>query len=488
MRLFLSTFKGKRTPRGAILIPALVFGAIAFLITTALFQLGVFNLRLSRQAVERERALQVAEAGVDYYRWHLAHAPTDYQDGTGGPGPYVHDVRDKDGVVIGQFTLTITPPPIGSTVVRIRSTGRVNANQNVPRTIETTLGIPSLANYAVAADDVMRFGAGTEIFGEVHSNNGIRFDGLAHNQVTSSRDTYDDPDHSGAEEFGVHTHVTPVDPIPPSPMPNRPDVFEAGRAVSATPIDFAGMTGDLAQIKTDAQSGGRYYAPSGVLGYHIVLKTNDTFDIYRVTSLVPPPSISCTNSAGQSGWGTWSIQNQVLHHTAAIPANGLIFVEDHVWVDGQIDTARVTIASGRFPDVPTLRTNIIVNNDLRYTNTDGSDTIGLIAQGNFNVGMVSDNDLRIDAALIAQNGRVGRHYYRPPGGGQTRCSPYHIRQTLTLLGMIATRQRYGFAYTDGTGYQTRNINYDANLRFSPPPSFPLTTNQYEILSWEEVEG
>ena len=53
--------------------------------------------------------------------------------------------------------------------------------------------------------------------------------------------------------------------------------------------------------------------------------------------------------------------------------------------------------------------------------------------------------------------------------------------------MIVTDQRYGFAYTDGTGYQTRNIIYDANLLYSPPPSFPLTSDQYQTISWEEVK-
>lgn len=68
------------------------------------------------------------------------------------------------------------------------------------------------------------------------------------------------------------------------------------------------------------------------------------------------------------------------------------------------------------------------------------------------------------------------------------CAPYHIRQTVTLYGMIATSKRYGFAYTDGTGYQNRNLTYDANLLYGPPPSFPLTSDQYTILSWEEIEN
>ena len=53
--------------------------------------------------------------------------------------------------------------------------------------------------------------------------------------------------------------------------------------------------------------------------------------------------------------------------------------------------------------------------------------------------------------------------------------------------MIGSYQRYGFAYTDGTGYQTRNLIYDVNLLYGPPPSFPLTTDTYQTISWEEVK-
>ena len=330
----------------------------------------------------------------------------------------------------------------------------------------------------------MRFGAGTEVFGPIHSNQGIRFDGLAHNVVTSAVTSYDDPDHSGGNEFGVHTHIIPTDPLPPSVVPQRTDIFEVGRQFPLPAVDFAGITADLAQMKTDAQTNGFYRPSAGALGYHIVLKTDDTFDLYRVTGLVNPPS-GCTNNAGQSGWSTWSIQNQQLIGNYPFPTNGIIFLEDDIFVDGQINSGRLNIVAAFLPDNPPLRKNIIVNNDLLYTNYDGSDVLGLIAQGNINVGLVSEDDLQIDAALIAQNGRVGRHYYRPPGGGSQRCSPNHVRQTITLWGMIATNQRYGFAYTDDTGYQTRNLNYDGSLLYGPPPSFPFTSDQYVTLTWGE---
>lgn len=473
----------KANNQGQILIQVIVFGSIAIYFIGGFAGWAIMNLKVARHTFNREQAIQIAESGVDYYRWHLAHAPTDFQDGTGGPGPYIHDFKNKDGNIIGQFTLDITPPPLGSTLVKIKSTGRVNADANISRTIITNLAKPSFAKYAVVANAKMRFGEGTEVFGPIHSNQGIRFDGLAHNVVSSAVADYDDPDHGGGNEFGVHTHISPIDPLPPNPVPSRIDVFKAGRQFPVPAIDFAGITADLAQMKADAQANGFYRSSSGALGYHVVLRVDDAFDLYRVTGFVNAPS-GCTNPS-QSGWSTWSIQNQNFIGNYPLPANGIMFFEDNVFVHGQINSGRVTIVAALLPDNPPFRKNIIVNNDLLYTNYDGSDAIGLIAQGNINVGMVSEDDLRIDAALIAQNGRVGRYYYRPPWGPWRRCSPYHIRQTITSYGMIGTNQRYGFAYTDGTGYQIRNLIYDANLLYGPPPSFPLTSDQYITLSWEE---
>lgn len=335
------------------------------------------------------------------------------------------------------------------------------------------------------------------MFGPIHSNGGVRFDGLAHNVISSAVAQYNDADHSGNDEFGVHTHVNvppgsgvnnnfrPLE-APPNTVPIRTDVFEAGRQLAVPAVDFAGITADLAQMKTDAQANGFYRGNAGALGYHVVLRMDDTFDLYRITGFTNTPS-GCTNSQSQSGWGTWSISNQNLIGNYSFPVNGIIFLEDDIFVDGQVNTGRVTIVAAFLPDNPPFRKNIIVNQDLLYTNYDGQDTVGLIAQGNINVGMVSDDNLRIDAALIAQNGRVGRYYYRPPGGGSNRCSPYHMRQTITLWGMIGTSQRYGFAYTDGNGYQTRNLNYDGSLLYAPPPSFPLTSDQYTTISWEETK-
>ncbi|MCB9805747.1 hypothetical protein H6775_01140 [Candidatus Nomurabacteria bacterium] len=473
--------------RGFVLLNSIVFGTIATILIIGLTSWFGVTIKGSRGLANREQAFHIAEAGIDYYRWHLAHNRDDYQDGTEGDGPYIHDFFDKDGNKIGEFSLNITKPITGSTVVTIESTGTIETDQDVSRTIRTQLAIPSFAKYVFVADEAVRFGEDTEVFGQVHSNDGIRFDGLAHNLVTSAKEDYDDPDHSGQKEWAVHTHVSPTDALPPTAMADRFDIFEIGREVGVPAIDFDGLTSDMADLKTDAQENGHYYASSGKQGYRILFKADNTYDLYKVESQASKHS-SCNNALGQSKWDTWSVDAESFIGNYEIPENGIIFLEDHTWVEGEIDGSRVTVAVARFPEAPGQYRNIIINNDLEYNNFDGTDVIGLIAQGDIHIGMISDDNLIINAAMIAQNGRVGRYYYRGPWSRKPGCSPYHVRSEVDIYGMIATRQRYGFAYTDNTGYQTRNITYDTNLLFAPPPNFPLTSDQYEIISWEEVEN
>ena len=477
--------------RGDILLSVLIFSAITVTITIGLVNWGAAMLRAIRTTATREQAFQIAEAGVDYYQWHLAQSPNDYKDGTNAAGPYVHKFFDKDGNLLGSYSLTITPPPVGSTIVTLVSVGTA-ASTTISRTIKEALAIPSFAKYAVVANDNMYFGPGTTVFGPVQSNGGIHFDGVAQNLVSSAKATYVDPD-TGQNEYGVYTTSGNDDPQPPGIEPNRPDVFESGRQFPVPQSDFFGLTAGLLQLQGLAQSGGKEWTASNALGYHVILHTDDTYTLYKVTALQPVPSQCGTDSTatGQPQWGTWSIKTQTLYTTSghatgiyAFPSNGVLFFDDHVWVDGQIKSARLTIVAGLIGNSdPSKNSNITINTNLLYTNYDGTDVLGIIAQGNVNIGMYSDDSFEIDGALVAENGRIGRFYYN------TNCvagTDYHVRSALTLRGMIATYLRYGFAYSDNTGYTTRNINYDGNLLYAPPPSFPQATTQYQVISWQEI--
>ncbi len=482
-------FKQQRIKKtgGMIILQTLVFASITVILIGALSSWTASAVRAGRVAFNREQALQSAEAGIDYYRWHLAHSPTDYQDGTGVAGPYVHTLKDRSDNTVGEFSLDITAPPVGSTIVQIKSTGISTKDPSYPRKILSKVAKPSIAKYAVAGHSAMRFGDGTEIFGAVHVNGGIRFDGLAHNIVTSGTTSYTDTDSDACttnNSYGVHTCQSPQDPTYPTALPSRPDVFEAGRLISQPTVNFSGFTADLATLKSSAQASGfwRDAAGAGFVGYRVVLKTNDTFDLYKINSWATIGSVNCSSSP--TGTGSWSVNTQTLQGNYPFPANGIIFLEDHVVVSGQINGARLTITAADLPVPPSSANykNIIINNDLTYTNYNGTDSIGLIGQAGVLVGLISDNDLKIDAALIAQNDRVGR-----PSYSGNSCT-YKTRSVISLYGMIASYGRYGFAFTNGTGYTTRNLTYDANLLYAPPPSFPLTSDQYQILSWEEVKN
>jgi hypothetical protein len=577
--------------KGYILIYTLVFGSIIVMVLGGFTNWGMKYLKVANHTLLQEEAGRISEAGIQYYKWHLAHAPTDFYDGTGAPGTYVHAYKDKDGNTIGSFSLTVTPPVEGTNIVTVSSEGTTLADPTVKKKVTVKLAPESIAKYAILSDSALFFPESSEIFGLVHSNNGIRFDGVAHNTVTSSRQTYqdqthgsdwdddedndegeddeddesdeddedetvichippgnpgnrrtievgggavsahlghgdhvgecdddsddhdddgdgDDEDdegedhHSGGDdnddnedgedddyesqdgyEYAVHTHKTTVDPAPPTAVPSRPDVFIAGRQFPVPSVDLETITNSLASLKASAQtSSGFFRASSSEEGYKVVLKTNDTFDLYKVTSQTNAPS-GCSGDG--SLWGTWSANGTSSLGNFPFPANGTLFFEDDVWVEGTIDSAHLTIIAASLTESASNQKNIIVGNNVRYTTYTGADSLALIAQANVLFAMTAPTTLRVDAALVAKNGKVTRLGYRAPEGSNSRCSPYHSRTSITLWGMIAAKNGFSLKKTDGTGFQTQQIYYDGNLIVSPPPGLPSLNPQYKIISYEE---
>jgi hypothetical protein len=175
---------------------------------------------------------------------------------------------------------------------------------------------------------------------------------------------------------------------------------------------------------------------------------------------------NCTNEIASydGGWSTYTIPN-----------NGAIFVEGNVWVEGMIDTKRLTIVATSFTGTVT---NVYIKNNITYAHSNGTETLGIIAENDIEIIKNSANLLTINAALLAQKGRVGRTSYG---------SSDH-KSTITVYGAIATNKRYGFSWTNGVnswGYTTRNLYYDNNLLYFPPPYFP-TGSQYLMDLWEEI--
>jgi hypothetical protein len=514
--------------RGSVLAYALVIMAAVLIILVSMLGYIVSQIKFSANRVEKEKAFQVAEAGVYFYRWYVAHETYNkdpkginsfWQSGTalGIASPYEADYEG-----LGKYKIEVEQPAPGSTIAVVKSTGWTYKLPGTKRVVRVRLRRPSWSEYAALANDFMRFGEGTEIYGKVHSNKGIRMDGHAHNLVTSLLSNTDDPDHcegnwywvnNGCKdvrvcdhnhnEFGVHTHVNtppgsginddfrPLEAPPTSPVPARTDIFMAGRQFSVPEVSFSGATLILDDMRTEAQKpGGTTLNNCTAAGCYfdssyprrITLKSNGTMDVCRVSVYD-----SSSTTDGCYAYGTYSISRYRKNDnsgncsscsgdcapaTYTIPGNGIIFVDNNVWIEGTVSNKKITIAAANSSSTGDIYVGI---NNLRYTNYDGRDIIGLVAQRNISIVGNSQNYLTVDAALLAQAGRVGRDYY----------SHAYDKNTITVNGSIATFFRYGFAYTDGSGYDTRVLNFDNNLLYYPPPYFPTGTD-YSIDLWEEL--
>lgn len=486
---------------GSMLIIALVMTGLFLAITMGSISLSLLQHKVNLQNVASAQALHIAEAGVSYYRWVLYHDHEEYcnkETCIGGPdygpyGPYAY--MDSSGQnITGYYELYITPPPInGSTIVSVKSVGWVADRPNIKREIEVQCGIPSWSTYAALIDDTINYGDAAEVWGPIHSNSGVKFDGIAaHNLVSSSKTFYDDD----TDYFGVYKTGDPS-PVgnPPTNLPD-PDWanFLAGRVFGPTiaPIvSFDLLDVHIGNIYSKATTSGLIFDPDSSTdpyaqawgqncsasggtcdeGYHITFKTNNKFDISKVSAV-----------RGSCG-GTPS--NSILTETDItefdIPSNGIIFVKHSVWIDGTVSNDRVTVLAFKDPITNDSGTgDIYLTNDLLYTNYDGIDAIGLIAQRNFAIGQYCEDDLRIDAAIIAVNGTIFRE-------GYSGCSSA-VRNQLIMYGTTASKDRPYNTWTSGSivvsGFDLRNYIYDNNLTYAPPPHYP-TTGEYTFISWKE---
>lgn len=446
--------------------PAILVIASTFIVAIygVIFVLSL-QFDYSRRQTASESALNIAEAGINYYRWHLAHDPDDYTDGTGQPGPYVHDYTDPQGDTVGKFSLEITPPENGSSVVTIRSTGWSDEFPSVTRTIEAEYGIPSFTQYSFSSNASTWYGSNITVNGRVHSNNGVRMDGTNTALVTSAQETY-----ICGSETGCY---------PPQEMPG---VWGSGgdKGLWQYPvpaIDFDSISFDFATMREDAQQDGLYLPPSGSNGYHLLFLSDGTVRVNRVTRTRYYNSYSPEDGCRRR---YERIRRESLYGIYNLSDTPLIFAEDQLWVEGTVN-GRTTVVAARFP-IESNSMDIWIPNNITYSAYDGSSTLGLIAQHDIYFARDIPEDFNVDAVLMAQTGKVIRHGYFWWCGGTSQA----VKDSLTINGSLISYEKsyWNFGSTPTSGFVTRTINYDSNNLFNPPPYFP-TTGDYEFLNWKE---
>lgn len=465
---------------GSTLIYTVIVIFIFSMVMLGALAYATIQLKVVRSTIAREQAFQVAEAGVNYYQWHLAHFAADYYDGNASttPGPYLHDYVDKDtNQTIGRFSLDITPPSVGSTIVTIKSTGYTLDNPNATRTVSVRYGIPSLAKYAFLTNSDVWIGNTESVNGQMHANGGIRFDGSGNAPITSAKSTYTCQWYHGC---GAQN----------GPGLTKPGIWGAAplstQAFWSFPepnVDFSSITADLANIKSGAQSDGIYLPPSNAQGYLLKFNASGSISVYKVTSLYSDPTGYDVNGSSHNEDIDYRNVNPVDGDplTAGtqdftMPANGLIYVEDRTWVEGTV-RGRALVAAAKLPYNANTAPSIVIQNNLVYSAKDGSDVLGLIGQKDVLIAYRSPAVLEIDAALIAQNGSAQRWNFI----GNTKTS-------LSIYGSISSFGVWTWSWVNGSGtctsgYCATNTSYDGNLLFGPPPSFPLSSDGYQQLSW-----
>ena len=499
----------KWSQRGSILPTLIVFMAIVGVVSVAAGGAIVVTMQAAANATTSTNAFQIAEAGVNYYLWHLNHNNADYTDGvpvasapqdaTLGYGPFTHDYIDMNGNKLGTFTLYIKQVSVGSTIVKVRSIGRTTSSSMTTRTVEAQIGAPSFSTYAIAGNSALWFGNTETATGPVMSNVGIKMDGTSTDTVSSARSTYTVPSWSGTgsgtTKPGVWCDASVTTPV------NCNTRNKSNWIYPVPAVDFNALTADMCSLKKLATGltvcntvpGTRtagYIPPvnsssfSTNVGYLVSLNDNGTYTLERVTA---------ENDTKTSY--SLALTRTTVQANITIPANGVIFVEDNVWLrtSGSVGfPGRVTIVSARL--AVTGDTTMTIADDVLYKDKYNSTAvIGGIAENNVEIAPYVGAPAEVDGSYIAKSGGVGiRQKYK---GTSTYVPGYALStQAFTFFGSLASNAQWTWSVTlCGTetnascwaGYRYTNTIYDTKLRYSPPPSFPVTST-FDILSWREV--
>ena len=462
---------------------ALVFGAVFLTVLGALSTVTLTQNRVQNASTGRVKALALAEAGLEYYRWFLAHHPGDLTNGTGTAGPYVIPYNDPEGGVAGSISLNITGANYcgqSPVAIDIASTGTPNDDSHVSRTIHGHYARPSVALYSYILNDSVWAGADRIISGPFHSNGGIRMDGTTNAPVTSSLSSW-----LCTSAFGCSPNQTVACIFGSGPNPNL-------WSYPTPQVDFAGISADFSQLKSVAQSSGRYLprystgnekSAAWDKGYHLIFNANGTVTVRRVSS-ASQLNVTPLNSADPTT-DRALIGNETAYATYTLsPTCGLIFVEDKVWIEGVV-SGKVTVVAANVTTVG-VAPDVILKNNITYANSESGLTV--IAEDSILIAPDSPQNMTLNGIFIAQGGAFGRNLYKNNNG--TCNSTYEPRTSLTIHGTTVSNKRTGTRWINGcstsdAGYQSRIDAYDRLLATDPPPFTPIVSSDYQFVDWQE---
>jgi len=486
--------------KASITIYALVFGMVFLILLGGVIGFILFNLTLIEKRIAWYKAFDIAEAGIEYYKWCINNNVNCELE---------KEYTDINGNAIGKFKIEVQTNLNCQEVVshQIISAGWTYKFPEIKRKISVLYGRESVAKYAFISNSNVWVGPDHTILGPYYSNGGIRFDGTNLSNVSSAQENWECTNSFGCGPNGVG-YGEGLCP-PECQIINKkcicPGVFSttqnSKRDLFLYPIpqfDFTGITADLNQIKNAAQNlGGIYLKPAKQInsegkGWHLKFSidsvTGETkVEAKIITKLSPTCGFSyendgfpsCGNSQnGYYQWNYFTITSETTYQTFTISNScAVIFVEDNLWPEGTIK-GKITVASANLIDT-NKPTDIILNYNLDYAGT-GNDGLTLISQRNILIGPNSPNDMVLKGIFIAQNGRFSRNHYQN-----------NIKESLTITGSIISSGRVGTQWINLgghiiSGYINRETYVDTNLLYNPPTYTPYLTSQFKKVRWQEI--
>lgn len=460
--------------RGVTMIFVFVFGTSIALMVAGLIQLTLVQLHAIDIKIHRERALGMAEAGMEYYKWFLNHFPTDVQNGTGSAGPYTIPYFNENGIQEGQYTLTVTGNYQCNelTSVDVQSKGEVTGFPNQSRTISARWMPPSVAEFSNLYNSSAWFGTGSTTTGPVQSNYGVKMQGTHTSLIQSGVATW-----GCTISYGCYT-TTSLSGI--TGTGGNPTLWRYPVPV----VSFYDIA-QFPQMKSRAQTYGRYFAKrtgsQDNRGYRVVFKADGTIDVYTVSATTGYAAQSVEgNGAAQTDYHGITTEAFLANYT--IPSTcGVLFFEDRVWVEGVVD-GKVTLVVADLTSSPNYDPEIIIKDNITREVV-GNDGLTLIAEKSIKISAVAPSDLTVEAILVAATGNVARNYYN------SLLIPTSIRNSFTRIGSIVSYDDGGFWWTSfGTtrsGYPTRVVGHDRTLFYDPPPFTPVVYDTKRYVRWRE---
>jgi len=470
-------FSNKKTnDKGYLLVLVLVFASIFLFIVSSFVGYVVTQNQIINFRFEQQQATEIAEAGLNYYKWFLAHYPSDFTNGTGLPGPYVEQYKDPEGAFIGEFSLQVASSTYCGSVasVEVTSTAFTYEDPSAVAIVSARYTRPTVAEYSFITNAGVWYGAGGSVFGPLHSNQGVRMD-AAHNSIIGSGQ----PDWVCDFSYGCTPDQT-VDGVYTTSGNATPGLFQ----FPVSPIDFAGITLDLADMKIRAQNnGGIYIPPTSQFGYRVIFNGDGTVDIREVTGTRDYRSYDSTQ------FWHWGERNVITSDSLITGGNNvvinpdcpLLYVEDKVWLEGDIDM-KVTIAAANLTS--SGETNIVINDDIQYVPGTNAGLLA-IAEDDVDINLVipDDQNLELQGIFIAQNGRYGRNGYG--NNLPNNLLPYRFLGDLNQLGTIVSFERAVVNWTGTSGFTGGGSSFDRNQVDDPPPLTPQTSDVYDFEDWRQ---